>query len=239
MAGNTVINHYHIAGNCNFKVCSADAPGCISQTVAGPAGGPGGGIHQVGIGAGRFGVLMVRRRGKRIDRIGLGKHRRQVGGAEGFGIRIIGVVRHDLFGSHGAAVDAHIFHITGKVRVAVVILAAPFVPCVPAGTADIVILIGMHLAQELGQIGRAVGFAGGGILHAVDPVRDRGACDPDDDVIGLSCLKRRRAVGSRFDMLGAVPVNIAGDRHAAARKPGGRGGNVEVVFDRVAVDRVR
>ena len=234
-----VVHHDHVARDGDFQVLTPDADKFVRAADAGPAGGPGGGIHQIGIGAGRFGVLMIRRRGKRIDRIGLGKHRRQVGGAEGFGIRIIGVVRHDLFGGHGSAVDAHVFHITGKVRVAVDILAAPFVPCVPAGTADIVILIGMHLAQELGQIGRAVGFAGGGILHAVDPVRDRGACDPDDDVIGLSCLKRRRAVGSRFDMLGAVPVNIAGDRHAAARKPGGRGGNVEVVFDRVAVDRVR
>ena len=161
-----------------------------------------GSVYKVGITADGHVVIVVRH-GVELIRVGrLHKAGRQVGAAVVAGIGIIGVVDHHLLRGHGAAVDAQVLHIAGEIGVAVVVAGAPLVACVPAGTADVVVLITADLVQENIQISSAAFFGVvGAVLYAVDPVGDGAACDPDHHVVDLAAFKRGRARGRRFDVL--------------------------------------
>ena len=210
VAGYAVVNHDHIAGNGHLEVRSAHAPGRVAHTVAGPACGVGRRIHQIVICACGFGALMVRLGVELIRGVGLREGCRQVGAAIEVAIGFIGFVDQDLVGGKSAAVDPHVFYIAGKVCVAFVVAGAPLVPDVPAGAADVVILIGADFAKEIVQIPGAAFFGVGcAVLHAVDPVGDRAACDPDHHVVDLAGCKGGRARGRGLDMFGAVCVNVA------------------------------
>ena len=218
MAGHTVINHHDIgwSGKCRITVVpflldpfslivrriNEIAVGVTVNTVdkliiignvvsVCPVFRSGGGI-----------LTMVRYCVELVRVAGLREARRQVGAAVVAGIGIIGVVDHHLLRGHGAAVDAQVFHIAGEIGVAVVVAGAPLVAGVPAGTADVVVLIGADLVQEIIQIPLAATFSVVGVvLYAVDPVGDGAACDPDDHVVDLAGFKRGRARGCRFDVL--------------------------------------
>ena len=211
-----VVDHNDIAGGDHLEQHRADLFISVRIAAAGKVRLIVRRIRKVSVSAARNVHGMIRNGVELVRFPRLREICRKVGGVIKTGVRIVSVVQHHFIGGHCAAVDPHVFQISGEVRVAVVVSVTPLIRGVPAGTAQVVIVIGADLAQNVVQIFVSACFrVSGGILNPVDPIGDRCVCNTNDDVIGLSGFKRRGAVRRSLDVFVSAAVHVTDHRRDA------------------------